>query len=186
MSLPPMFRKYLSVLESSVTGRESEELLSLREWVREAAVADNLPEKVQTLAGIGIACTYGSHAAGAWIGYIRDPSSFSPASISRVPCCTGRGGYSSLFTIKEAMLRPELSVGNIGNGSAVALSTCCRKIGDEAAEALAGHIGGDGVAALDAAVHRCVSEYAGSGMQPFAEEFLGRVDACCKERKRSA
>ncbi|MDD2473265.1 MULTISPECIES: hypothetical protein [unclassified Methanoculleus] len=186
MSLPPLFRKYLSVLESSVTGRDSEELLSLREWVREAAAADNRPEKVQTLAGIGIACTYGSHTAGVWIGYIRDPSSVSPASVGRIPCCPGRGDYSSLFTVKEPVLRPELSVSNIGSGYAAAFSTCCREIGDEAAEALAGYIGNDDVAVLDAAVHRCVSEYAGSGMQPFADEFLSRVDACCKRRKCSA
>jgi len=127
MSLPPLFRKYLSVLESSVTGRDSEELLSLREWVREAAAADNRPEKVQTLAGIGIACTYGSHTAGVWIGYIRDPSSVSPASVGRIPCCPGRGDYSSLFTVKEPVLRPELSVSNIGSGYAAAFSTCCMR-----------------------------------------------------------
>ena len=181
MSLPPLFRKYLSVLGSSVTGRDPEELLSLREWVLGAA--NNHPEKVQPLAGIGIACAYGSHTAGAWIGYIRDPSPASPASIGRIPRCSGRNGYSSLFTIKKAALRPESSISTIGTGYAAAFSTCCREIGDEAAEVLAGYVGNGDVRMLDAAVHRCVSEYAGPGMQPFADEFLGRVDACCKRRK---
>ncbi len=185
MTLPPLFRKYLSVLESSVTGRNPEELRSLREWVHEASAADDLPEKTQTLAGIGIACLYGSRTAGAWVGYIRDPARSSLASVGRIPCSSSRENYPSLFTIREAALRPESSIGTIGNGYADVLSTCCREIGDEAAGILAGCIDTDGVPGPDAAVRRYVSEYAGSGMQPFAEEFFRRVDECRQRRKCS-
>lgn len=191
MTFPSSFQRYLSVPESAALGRVPDELLSQLGLIRESCAADDLTDMIETLAGIGIACLYGTHTAGSWISYIPDPTSTFIDSIGRIPCHPGRTNYCSLFTIGGVMSGPALSVGCIGSGYVKALSTSCREIGEEATVALAEYIQTGAsepmdMSTIDAAVHRYVPENAGDGMQNLAGEFLCHVEECCLNRKYSA
>jgi len=183
------FQSHLSVAESAAAGRVPDEFVALKRSVREVGAADDLTDMIETCAGVGIACLYGSRAAIAWVSYIPDPTMASMDAIGRIAHHTGTCGYLPLFTIRGAPSDPVSSLGCIGDGYVHALSSSCREIEGAVVSALAECMRTSGAfeeSAIDAAVHQYVSEHAGEGMQALAEEFLCHVGECYKIREYSA